>query len=200
MSKILTCLLVAIGLVAGGNEAAEQGDGKEKPAPRSRKAVAAGAEVIRSVAEVVAVDVATRAVTLKRDDGNTLTVVAGPNVKNFAQVKVGDFVIAEYGRALAISLKKGPGLRSMTESENGSVAKPGGKPAASGMRRMVIVADIIAIDDKKGFATVKGPKGNVVDVLVKDAKALAAVKIGDQVEMEYTEAVALSVKPAKSKR
>ena len=122
MSKILTCLLVAIGLVAGGNVAAEQGDGKEKPVPRSRKAVAAGAEVIRSVAEVVAVDAATRAVTLKRDDGNTLTVVAGPNVKNFAQVKVGDFVIAEYGRALAISLKKGPGLRSMTESENGSVA------------------------------------------------------------------------------
>lgn len=200
MSKILTCLVVAIGFFAGGSAVAEQGDGKEKAVSRSRKTVAAGTEIIRSVAEVVAIDSATRAVTLKRDDGNTLTVVAGPNVKNFAQVKVGDFVIAEYGRALAIALKKGPGLRSATESENGGSAKPGSKPAASGTRRMVIVADIIAIDDKKGFATLKGPKGNVVDVLVKDAKVLASVKIGDQVEMEYTEAVAVSVKPAKSRR
>lgn len=199
MIRTLSSAFIAAGLALGGLAVAAEGT-TEKPAAPKRKTVVAGSEMVRAVAEVVAIDMANRAVTLKRDDGNTLTVVADAKVKNLAQVKVGDFVVAEYGRALAISLKKGAGLRSSTESENGTTAKPGSKPAAYGQRKLVIVADIIAIDDKKGLATVKGPKGNVVDVMVKDPKSLAAVQVGDQVELAYTEAVAISVRPAKTKK
>ena len=199
MIRTLSSAFIVAGLALGGLAVAAEGT-TEKPAAQKRKTVVAGSEMVRAVAEVVAIDMANRAVTLKRDDGNTLTVVADAKVKNLAQVKVGDFVVAEYGRALAISLKKGAGLRSSTERESGTTAKPGSKPAASGQRKLVIVADIIAIDDKKGLATVKGPKGNVVDVMVKDPKSLAAVQVGDQVELTYTEAVAISVRPAKTKK
>ena len=199
MRRISSALCLAAAIALSAPVVAADSNGEAPPA-KPRKPLAAKTEMIRSVAEVVAIDMALRTVTLKRDDGNTLTVVAGPAVKNLAQIQVGDFVVAQYGRALAVSLKKAPGPRSATETENGSTAKPGAKPAMGGRRTLVIVADIIAIDDKKGLATLKGPKENVVDVKVQDRKSLAAVRVGDQVELTYTEAVAISVKPAKTRR
>lgn len=198
MPNFLVSLFLAAGLTLAGLAMATD-TGKEQRSPRSRK-TAAGSEIIRSIAEVLAVDMTTRVVTLKRDDGNTLTVVASPQVKSLAQIKAGDFVIAEYGRARALSVKKIQGLRSTTTQGDGGTARTGIKQAAGSPRRLSIVADIIAIDDKKGLATVKGPKGGVVDVLVKDPKVLAAVKIGDEVELEYTEATAIAIRPAKSRR
>lgn len=207
MIKTLNSVAVAAGLaltfalpglaVAG---AGSDPGSAETPVVHKRKTVLAGSEMVRAVAEVIAIDMPSRTVTLKRDDGNTLTVIADARVKNLAQLKVGDFVVAEFGRALAISLKKGSGVRSSTETETSITAKPGSKPAASGQRKLHIVADIIAIDDKKGLATVQGPKGNVVDVMVKNPKSLATVQVGDQVELTYTEAVAISVRPAKTKK
>lgn len=198
MFKTLVSLFIASGIVLGSM--VNVADAATERAASSARKKGGGSETIRTVAEVIAVDMGTRTVTLKRDDGNTLTVVANARVKNLAQIRAGDFVVAEYGRALAISLKKSPGMPSDTETAVLSTTKPGQKPAATSQRKRVIVADIIAIDDNKGQATVKGPKGNVVDVLVKDPKSLAAVRVGDQVELIYTEAVAISIKPARTKK
>lgn len=175
-------------MAACGNPAMSV-EGGNSYAP-SRKARASGSDTIRSVAEVVAVDEKSRTLSIKRDDGNTLTVVVAPGVKNLAQMRVGDIVVAEYGRAQALSLEKIPA--------NGT--SHAGKKTATATNSRSIVADIVAIDDKKGFATLKGTKGNVVDVAVKDRKALGKVKIGDQVRLEYTDAIAVSVKPARTKR
>ncbi len=199
MRRTSIALCMAIAIVLGSPVVFAETSGDSSPAKQRQRATAK-TEMIRSVAEVVAIDMAIRTMTLKRDDGNMLTVVAGPAVKNLAQIQVGDFVVAQYGRALAISLKQAPGPRSNTEAENGGTATLGAKPAASGQRKRVIVADIIAIDDKKGLATLKGSKETVVDVKVEDRKMLAAVRVGDQVELTYTEAVAISIKPAKTRR
>lgn len=169
----------------------------------TRKAAASGSEKIRSVAEVIAIDAAARVVTLKRDDGNSLTVMAGPAVRNFSQIAVGDFVIAEYGRAqaLAISPSSAPPAdpdKRRPEGQN-QATRTSGKNAKPGSQRRLIVGDIIAIDDKRGQATIKGDKGQIVDVSVQNRKALAAVKIGDQVILEYTEAVASSLTPARTR-
>lgn len=181
---VTTC--VALPLKAEGN-----------PAP-SRKAKAGGSETIKSVLEVVAVDDKARRLSLKRDDGNTLTVIAGPAVKNLGQIRSGDFVVAEYGRAQAISLQK---TAAADAAANGQAPGKGKAPAAAVPYRNIrsIVADIIAIDDKKGFATLKGAKDNIIDVVVSDRKALASVKIGDQVRLDYTDAVAVSLRPARSR-
>ncbi len=180
---VTTC--VALPLKAEGN-----------PAP-SRKAKAGGSETIKSVLEVVAVDDKARRLSLKRDDGNTLTVIAGPAVKNLGQIRSGDFVVAEYGRAQAISLQK---TAAADAAANGQAHGKGKAHAAVPYRNIrSIVADIIAIDDKKGFATLKGDKDNIIDVVVSDRKALASVKIGDQVRLDYTDAVAVSLRPARSR-
>jgi hypothetical protein len=199
MYKTLALLFLASGIALGSLAHAADAS-PENVTSTPRKKAAGGSERIRAVAEVVAIDMGTRTVTLKRDDGNTLTVVADARVKNLAQVRAGDFVVAEYGRATAISLKKDPGIRSDAETAPVSTAKPGKKPSVSGPRKRVIVADIIAIDDKKGQATLKGSKENVVDIVVKNPKTLAAVQVGDRVELTYTEAVAVSIRPARTKK
>lgn len=68
-------------------------------------------------------------------------------------------------------------------------------------RQVVIMANVTAVNSKEGFVTLRGPKGNSVDVSVSDPAQLKLVKVGDQVEAVYTEAVAVTVnhvpKPAK---
>ena len=53
--------------------------------------------------EVTKIDAATRTVTLKNQDGET-SIVAGPEVKNFAEIKVGDRFDVVYEMAIACLL------------------------------------------------------------------------------------------------
>jgi hypothetical protein len=55
-----------------------------------------------------------------------------------------------------------------------------------------VVARIDAIDAAASTVTLRGPKGNTVDVEVP-AEALQKVKIGDLVQAVYSEALAVSV-------
>ena len=45
---------------------------------------------------VEAIEASTRTVTLKKPDGTFVTIVAGPDIKRFAELKVGDKVNARY--------------------------------------------------------------------------------------------------------
>ena len=58
------------------------------------------------------------------------------------------------------------------------------------------MADVLAVDQATQMLKLKGPEGHVVDIKVRDKKALADVKPGDQVVADVTEAVALTLKPA----
>lgn len=167
-------------------------------------------ESIRSVGEVVAVGRTDRTMTLRRDDGNTVSVHVSPKVRSFGRIGVGDFVIAEYGRAQAISLKKTdpaaePPSGDVDTPAAPSIAPPAAAPPAADAlprraHRRQMVADIIAIDDKRGFVTAKGDKGKIIDLTVGDRKLLASVRIGDRIEIDYIEAVATSLRPAREKR
>ena len=64
---------------------------------------------------------------------------------------------------------------------------------------MTVTATIEAIDAKKNRVTLKGPEGKTQEIKVKDPKNLKNVKVGDQVVLTYTEALAVSVEPAKKK-
>ena len=64
---------------------------------------------------------------------------------------------------------------------------------------MKIVANVIAVNPKNRTVTLKGPKGNTLDLLVQDPDQFANIKKGDQVEAVYTEALAISVEPAVKK-
>jgi len=153
--------------------------------------------VAKITAEVQAVDAANRTVTLKGPKGKIVTLPVGPEVKNFDQIKAGDFVVVRYYEALTLELKKGgTAMRERTERDVADKAKPGERPAAAEARQVQIVADVIAVDPKTQTVTLRGPN-RVVDLKVRDPKQFKLVKVGDQVEATYTEAAAISVEPAK---
>ena len=158
------------------------------------------ASVVRAAelsAQVVGIDKATRTVTLKGPKGNVVDIVAGDEVKNFDQIKLGDFVVARYAEALTLELRKTKvKAGEPTVREEAARAKPGERPAVAGAREVTAIADVIAVDAKKSTITLKGPRGNVVTLNVQNPDQFKVVKKGDQVEVTYTEALALSVEPA----
>lgn len=154
------------------------------------------ADAVRVTASVEAIDKAKRLVTLKGPEGNSFVVEAGPEVRNFDQIKVGDLVVARYIEALTLELKKGGGaMREKTERETAAAAKPGERPGVAGGRQVTVIADVIALDAKKQTVRLRGPQ-RIVDLKVRDPNQFKLIKVGDQVEATFTEAVALSVEPA----
>jgi Cu/Ag efflux protein CusF len=159
--------------------------------------VAGAAQTTKVTATITKIDAATREVTLKGPKGGEMTIQAGPEVKNFAQMKVGDTVNAEYVEALTLELKKGgKAVVGRTEKAGAAAAKPGEKPAALAGRQLTIVADVIAVDPATQMVTLKGPN-RTVDLKVADPEQFKLIKVGDQVEANYTEALAIAVEPAK---
>jgi len=63
-----------------------------------------------------------------------------------------------------------------------------------------VTAKIKAIDKKNNTVTLKGPKGNLKTVKVKDPSNLDKVKVGDLVQITYTEALAIGVEEAPKKK
>jgi hypothetical protein len=67
-------------------------------------------------------------------------------------------------------------------------------------RQVSAVAPATAVHPKKSTMTLKGPRGNVVTLNVTDPDQFKVVKKRDQVEVTYSEALALSVEPAPAKQ
>jgi len=165
----------------------------------TKPGAAVAAQKVKVNATITAIDPATRAITLKGPRGNEIPVTAGPDVKNFAQMKVGDNVAVEYVEAVTLELKKGGG-KPVARTEDSAVAgaKPGEMPAGAAGRQVTVVADVINVDTQNQRVTLKGPN-RTVDLKVRDPKQLAMIAKGDQVEAVYTEAIAVAVQPVAKK-
>jgi hypothetical protein len=160
---------------------------------------AAAVAAVKAAAKVTAIDKATRKVTFKGAAGKSFDVVAGDEVKNFDQLKVGDEVVVEYVRALTLELKKDGKAAAPKESADAVRAKAGEKPGGAVARQVTVMADVIDVNPKNKTITLKGPKGNVVELDVQNPDQFKVVKKGDKVEAVYTEALAIAVAPAPKK-
>ena len=166
-----------------------------QPAPPKGEAVIAA---LKTTATVTKIDQQTREITLKADDGREISFVAGEDVKNFSQIKQGDIVTATYAEALAWEVKSG-GSAGTESAVAGGTAKPGAMPAAALGRQTTVTVVITAIDAAAPSVTFKGPAGNTRTIKVKQPEKLQGVKVGDTVDITYTEAVAIKVETAPKK-
>jgi hypothetical protein len=157
------------------------------------------AQTVKVIATITAIDKATRDVTLTGPQGIEVTVTAGPEVKNFDNMKVGDQVNAQYVEALTLELKKGGGM-TVARSDQGGVleAKPGQKPGGVAGRQVTIVADVVDVNAARQSITLRGPK-RTIDVVVPNLAQFNLVAKGDQVEATYTQALAIAIEPAAKK-
>ncbi|MCY1306189.1 hypothetical protein D3C72_1281890 [compost metagenome] len=156
-------------------------------------------ETVKATATVVAIDSATRTVSLRNKQGKVTDLQVGDDVRNFDQVRIGDVVAVEYQRALSVSMTRQTGMRSAIERETIERAPPGGKPGGSIGREVTVTADVVNVNRKTGMVALKGPKGKTVDVQVSDPQQLKAIRRGDQVQAVYTEAFAVSIAPKASR-
>ncbi|MGE5856505.1 MAG: hypothetical protein ACM34C_08065 [Syntrophaceae bacterium] len=150
-------------------------------------------------AEVVAIDLQKRIVTLKGPKGEVRDIRVGEEAVNLPQVKVGDLVTVKFYESIAVEVIK-PGTVSGAGEKSAIVrAKPGEMPGGMAARQSTVTATITAIDKKEGTLSLKGPEGKMVIVKVEDPKNLDKVKVGDDLMITYTEALAISVEHAKKK-
>jgi hypothetical protein len=148
---------------------------------------------------VEAVDLDKRIVTLKGENGEVTELAVSEEVRNLPQLKKGDRVVATYHEAIAADVYKAgtemPPGKSAVAAER---AKPGEKPGGAVAEVTSATATIDAIDKANSRVMLKGPEGNKVSVKVRDPKKLDAVSVGDQVQITYTRALAISVTDANS--
>ena len=142
-------------------------------------------------ATVEAIEASTRSLTLKRTDGTYLTTVAGPEVKRFDELKVGDKITAKYYDNIVLQVKQ-PGAPDVNTA-TGALVPVEGAPAGTMSYQRAITATITAIDMNVPSITFSGPNGWKYSSLVKDKALLAKVKVGDKVDITWTTAVLMSV-------
>ena len=155
------------------------------------------AQTVKLTATITAIDKATRAVTLKGPQGKEVSLIAGDQVKNFAQLKVGNRVNLEYVEALTLELKKGSTAPvARTEQAAMAGAKPGETPMGAGGRQVKVTAEVVGLDPNTQVVTLRGPK-RTVELRVPDPAQFKLVAMGDRIEATYTEALAVAVELAK---
>jgi hypothetical protein len=182
-SRILTTFLaatLALPVAALADEAA-----KASSEPLTR------AQSVEARSTVTAIDPSTRMVTLKTEGGQTLDVVAGPAVKNFDQIKVGDTVKATYTESLAFRIV--PKGETAGGASQGAVRIPGG---AQVDQQVTTSFKIASVDPATNTLWVTLPSGDTKKIQVQDPKAQERLKTlspGNVVAVTYTESVALQL-------
>ena len=166
--------------------------------PMARTAMAqsktVSSEMKTATGTIEAVEAQTRTITIKKSDGTYTTIVAGPDITRFAEVKVGQKVNVRYYENVIVRVKKPgePDTDTKAAATTGSEqAMPGGTKA----KQRTITATITAIDPNVPSVTFTGPNGWKYSSKVQDTEALSKVKVGDKVDFVWTEAMMVSLEP-----
>jgi Cu/Ag efflux protein CusF len=152
-------------------------------------------EGVEVTTKIEAIDHTKRMVTLKDADGVTETIHCGPEVKRFDELKVGDTVTFRYYESIAYAIRK-PGQPSglPANTDPAITRSKGPRPGGTLSQQETATVTIKAIDAKVPSVTVLTEDGRTASFKVEDKKNLQGVKVGDKVEITYTEAVMISVK------
>ena len=200
----IASMAVCLALAAPGTALAQAAEPATASTVHGRAFELARQEEIQS-ATVTQVDKQSRFVTLRDEKGAEFTIEAGPEVRNFAQIRIGDIVTVTYQAATALELLPAdsgasPGIE--TESDAARAPK-GAKPGAEAGQSISITSRITALDMATHTVTLTGPDGKQRKIEVTDPTRqarMSQLKVGDLVRMTYVEGVAVQVTPkAKAK-
>jgi len=194
---LMICLGIAVALPALAQD--PRGDYSSlRPKDEMETAPAALGQgvLVQKTGTVESVDTAGRLVTIKGSEGGTITVQAGDQVKNLAQVKPGDQVNVSYYQSIAVDLVA-PGEAPRSDVETARVsAEAGAKPAGAVGRQERKTVKILSVDPYKKAIAFRDEKGRYREVSVNEPRLehyLTDLKDGDTVEVVFTEALAVSI-------
>jgi len=146
---------------------------------------------------VTKIDAANRTATLKNDQGET-QFVAGPGVKNFKQIKVGDQLNVSFEIGVAVELLNSKGnIRSEKQTTTVTTAPAGDKPAGTVSNTTTVITDVMEIDKAKRNISVKGMDGEIHVIHVKNKKLFSQIALHDQIKVVYFDQMKAVVTAAK---
>jgi Cu/Ag efflux protein CusF len=160
---------------------------------------AAGAAVVIGAetnlkGQVISIDAATRTVVVEGELGRQVSIVAPQNAPNFDQSRVGDPVVATYVESIALAITPvagaEPGASVVTAV---SSAPPGATPSATMAEQIQLRAVVKAVDPETRSVTLDVPSGGERTLKVQEGVNLEKVKVGDQVSLTLTQALAISI-------
>lgn len=143
-------------------------------------------------ATIEAIEKATRSVTLKQENGEYVTITAPAEVAKFDAMKVGDKVTVRYYDNIVLRLKA-PGEKAVDSSSSALTGTSNARPGATAATQRTITATITNIDPKIPSISFSGPNGWKYSSRVEDKEALKKVKVGDRLDITWTEAMLISV-------
>jgi hypothetical protein len=153
----------------------------------------------RGTVTIEAIDHTSRAVTLRLKDGTDETLIAGPEIARFNELKVGDIVDMTYVESLVVQVHK-PGddnVPSGTATDIALTRGRGPRPAGTLGQQVKTAVTVKAVNPSVPSITVLTADGHTITRKIDDRKHLDGVKPGDKLEITYTEALLMSIAPAK---
>jgi hypothetical protein len=155
-------------------------------------------------ATVESIDRSGRLVELRNEEQRR-TVQVPAEMRNFDQLNVGDEVVIKYYTGLGAQFKKkGESTTSglVDVHKETQRAPQGALPGGLVSTQVTTTVVIDAVDRPANSVTFTGPAGMTRTVEVRDASAkqfISTLKQGDEVELTYTEALAVTVEPKKKR-
>jgi Cu/Ag efflux protein CusF len=182
MSRTNAAMLACALVLSAGNDASAQ----VKVVP---------GEQTTTSATVEAVDEAARKLTIRTAKGEMRTITVPAEATRLSEVKPGDTITATFYDNMVLRVKQ-PGepdvdTRDLDVVTPGKGATPGGTSAS----QQTLTATIDAIDLNEPSISFKGPKDWKYRTRVQDKNALQQVKVGDRVDITWTEATLVKVAP-----
>ena len=190
--KIVAAVLVfsAPALHAAHHEGGH-GEGHSMPKAEGTRAVVAAIE-----AEIVAIDLETKEVTLVGPQGNHVTIVAQEKVVKISDLQVGDRVAAEYLASLHGEVRE-PTADELANPwvvlEDGVIDENPAHPAVGAARQVRAVCSIEAFDAEAGFVMIKDSRGKMHTIGGIPAAKFEGVSLGEDMVVVYTEALAIAM-------
>jgi len=165
-------------------------------APATERPAGMIVDKVTITAAVKAIDYEKRTVALALPSGETQTFSVSQDAVNFPQTKVGDKVDVSYVESLAIAVL-GPAEEPVTGEGAAVVLAPvGAKPGGFVVTTQSLTARVTAIDYATRMVTLTAPQGTRTLKAGPEVKRLNEIRVGDQVTMQYTEALLLDVRPS----
>jgi len=147
-------------------------------------------------ATITGIDATRKLITLKSDTGEEDTFDASI-LKRFDELKVGQKIKATYYESMVFQVVK-PGQAASPASAEASLNRAkSALPAGTVSTQQKMTVTVKSIDPKVPSLTVTTPDGRIVTRKIEDKKNIEGLKIGDRIEITYTQALVASVENAK---
>jgi hypothetical protein len=192
---ISSAMLIALSACAGDSRTTESPPAAApRTTPTEPRLLAE--EYVEGEAVVQAVNKTDRTVTVRNAKGQSNTIAVPADV-DLNRLKKGDTVLIGVYQALSLRVLP-PGSAALGTTAAGGSTAPGQPEGRAWGQQLVVVNEVTAIDLVAYTATLRGADGQSRTVAVKDPQMqdrMRNLRVGDLVELTYSEAVAAKVLP-----